>query len=353
MDIRVYSEEYRNVTVINAKKIKLKGADLEKVASQKPSFTVPVKPSPVDVKPEKPVETEKPSFVYGSEIGKMPYELNEEKIKAKVAGNYGGYKETIKHEHKDVEVEKPKVVTEKEFEDLLNTPVTIMKDEMEMYKAVYDQKKARLNEEKAKQVRLADTFQKISNEDQSAKSDNEGRKNRTAEMKKSDNFQYLEIGANEDPRVIEAIQQVDEALKNLLNTNLTVYNETEAKIKQYAEAKIDIDKESEKVRDTIKKLTESRYSFFAKHTPTIRNIIEVSKSYTATEAASKKAIQDEYEEVARDARIEEPVIQTRDNSGIENNEIGINYVNPNQSVVNIEPYLNSFEEDAQAYRNLA
>lgn len=299
-----------NIIGIGVKKIKLDGNKLKAIESKalveepvKEEIINPVINNDFEYKQEftpkqEEIEENKSSFLYNGNSKKDEYEIDDDFINAKVSKNYGGYREEVKPEKKAKEEhkEKPNKISEKEFEKLLNAEIvnSEIKDQILMYKNLYSQKQNSIKNLKAKQAKIADSFQRISNEDQSAKTDNDCKKNRINEMKKSENFKYLEVGASEDNRVVDAIRQVDEALKNLLNTNIKIYNETKAKIDQYANDKIELEKNSSKVREEIKKQTEDLNGFMLKSAPLIIEIIEADQVFKKSKEAGQK-IEREYE----------------------------------------------------------
>ncbi|MGN0993232.1 MAG: hypothetical protein ACI4PE_04860 [Bacilli bacterium] len=308
----VNSELSNNIIGIGVKKIKLDGKKLEGIKSKalveevkeevinpvinndfekEQSFTL--KHEDFDFKPES-----NSSFLYNGNNKKDEYEIDDDVINAKVSKNYGGYREEVKSEKKtkeEYEVKQDKI-SEKDFEKLLSSEIvnSEIREQIAMYKNLYTQKQLMIKNLKSKQAKIVDSFQKVSNEDQSAKADNDLKKNRINEMKKAENFKYLEVGANEDSRIIEAIRQVDDTLKNLLNTNLKIYNETKAKIEQYANDKIELEKNSSKVREEIKKQTEDLNGFMIKSAPLIIEIIEADQVFKKSKEAGQK-IEREYE----------------------------------------------------------
>lgn len=308
----VNSELNNNIIGIGVKKIKLDGKKLEGIKSKalveevKEEVINPVinnafekeqdfslKNEDFDLKPEN-----NSSFLYNGNNKKDEYEIDDDVINAKVSKNYGGYREEVKSEKKtkeEYEVKQDKI-SEKDFEKLLSSEIvnSEIREQIAMYKNLYTQKQLMIKNLKSKQAKIADSFQKVSNEDQSAKADNDLKKNRINEMKKAENFKYLEVGANEDGRIIEAIRQVDDTLKNLLNTNLKIYNETKAKIEQYANDKIELEKNSSKVREEIKKQTEDLNGFMIKSAPLIIEIIEADQVFKKSKEAGQK-IEREYE----------------------------------------------------------
>ena len=308
----VNSELSNNIIGIGVKKIKLDGKKLEGIKSKalveevKEEVINPVinnafekeqdfslKNEDFDLKPEN-----NSSFLYNGNNKKDEYEIDDDVINAKVSKNYGGYREEVKSEKKtkeEYEVKQDKI-SEKDFEKLLSSEIvnSEIREQIAMYKNLYTQKQLMIKNLKSKQAKIADSFQKVSNEDQSAKADNDLKKNRINEMKKAENFKYLEVGANEDGRIIEAIRQVDDTLKNLLNTNLKIYNETKAKIEQYANDKIELEKNSSKVREEIKKQTEDLNGFMIKSAPLIIEIIEADQVFKKSKEAGQK-IEREYE----------------------------------------------------------
>ena len=96
--------------------------------------------------------------------------------------NYGGYREEVKSEKKTKEEpeEKQDKISEKDFEKLLNSEIvnSEIREQIAMYKNLYTQKQITIKNLKSKQAKIADSFQKVSNEDQSAKADNDFKKNR-------------------------------------------------------------------------------------------------------------------------------------------------------------------------------
>ena len=312
-NITVVNNEFSdNIIGIGVKKIKLDGKKLEAI-EKKAKVSEPVNDivnpiinnnfesmenfTPKTEEFDEKVDI-KPSFLYSGNNKKDEYEIDDDVINAKVSKNYGSYREEVKPEKKTKEEseEKPSKISEAEFEKLLSVEIvnSEIKEQIVMYKNLYTQKQNSIKNLKAKQAKVADSFQKTSNEDQTAKTDNEHKKNRINEMKKSENFRYLEVGANEDSRIIDAVRQVDEALKNLLNTNIKIYNETKAKIEQYANDKIELEKNSSKIREEIKKHTEDLNSFMLKSAPLIIEIIEADQVFKKSKEASQK-IEKEYE----------------------------------------------------------
>lgn len=308
----VNSELSNNIIGIGVKKIKLDGKKLEGIKSKalveeaKEEVINPVinndfekeqdfslKNEEFELKPEN-----NSSFLYNGNNKKDEYEIDDDVINAKLSKNYGGYREEVKSEKKTKEEHEVKQdkISEKDFEKLLSSEIvnSEIREQIAMYKNLYTQKQLMIKNLKSKQAKIADSFQKVSNEDQSAKADNDLKKNRINEMKKAENFKYLEVGANEDGRVIEAIRQVDDTLKNLLNTNLKIYNETKAKIEQYANDKIELEKNSSKVREEIKKQTEDLNGFMIKSAPLIIEIIEADQVFKKSKEAGQK-IEREYE----------------------------------------------------------
>lgn len=312
-NITIVNNEFSdNIIGIGVKKIKLDGNKLDAI-EKKAKVSEPVNDivNPVINNNFESMENFTPkteefdekadanhSFLYSGNNKKDEYKIDDDVINAKVSKNYGGYREEVKSEKKKVEEpkEKPSRISEAEFEKLLSTEIvnSEIKEQIVMYKNLYTQKQNSIKNLKAKQAKVADSFQKTSNEDQTAKTDNEHKKNRINEMKKPENFKYLEVGANEDNRIIDAVRQVDEALKNLLNTNIKIYNETKAKIEQYTNDKIELEKNSSKIREEIKKQTEDLNSFMLKSAPLIIEIIEADQVFKKSKEAGQK-IEKEYE----------------------------------------------------------
>lgn len=250
------------------------------------------------------------SDVYGS--GKnSDYGIDDKSINDRLEGlglgiNYGSFIKGDSKKAKKIPIPMPKEkekITEKEFQALLDTPVVIMKDEMEMYRAVFSKNVSDTEEQKDRDAKLTEAYKKITAEEQIAKDDYEFKKNRTKEMRNLKNFKCLEIGPNEDSRVVEPVQACDEALKVLLSTNLALCNELQATIEQYKNDKELLNRESDKVRANIAKLVDERSKFIDKYAPIIQKIIETNEQFKRTEEESKKAIRAEYEALGQSNKV--------------------------------------------------
>lgn len=312
-NITILNEKYENITGIGVKKIKLTGANLvnlraasqvveEKVAIE-PVEEVKEKIAPIEPKLE-PVKEEKvepkPSFYNG--MPKPGYGLDDvlnQRVK-KVEASYR--KEEPKPEPKKVEVE-PKTgkVTEREFKELLQTEFHIaeIRDEMKRYELIFNQKTDKISELKARQAKLADSFQKTSSEDQNSKSNSEFLERRTHEMRKKENFGYLEVGQNEDPRIVQIMERINSDLTELLNMNLKVYNETKEKISKFANDKIVIEKESAKVREEIKNKSNELSEFMNTTAPLILNLIKADTMFNTSKEEGQKVTEDEYVDLTK------------------------------------------------------
>ena len=307
----INEEEYGKITGIKDKKIKLTGLNLItlKQSAKKEEVKEEVAPEieedvKAEVKVEKEEEPKVEPYSYNRREYKEPeYKFDEEAIKEKVAENYGNFvKEEPKKEEKKVELKEE--ITEKEFEKLLNTPVTIMQDEVEMIRTVYDKRKANLKEVKDAHTRKADDFQKISNEDQNAKSLNETRKKRISDMSNKNHFTYLDANENEDPRILEQIERVNKELRALYELNSELYNKTNEQIENYAKEKASINKESEELRKSIQGETEELVKYRKENTPRLEKILKLNENYRSIEEESTRAIKDEYEAIKKE---EQPV----------------------------------------------
>ncbi len=250
------------------------------------------------------------SDVYGSGRN-SDYGIDDKSINDRLEGlglgvNYGSFIKGDAKKVKKIPIPMPKEkekVSEKEFQSLLDTPVVIMKDEMEMYRAVFAKNLSDTEEQKDRDAKLTEAYKKITSEEQIAKDDYEFKKNRTKEMRNLKNFKCLEIGPNEDSRIVEPVQACDEALKVLLSTNLALCNELQATIEQYKNDKELLNRESDKVRANIAKLVDERSKFIEKYVPIIQKIIETNEQYKKTEEESKKAIRAEYEALGQSNKV--------------------------------------------------
>lgn len=249
------------------------------------------------------------SEVYGSARG-VESDIDDKNISDHLEGlefNYGSFIKGDTKKIKDIPLtvkKEEKKISEKEFQALLDTDVEIMKQEMEMYRAVYYKNLRDTEEQKDRDAKLTEAYKKISAEEQVAKDDYEFKKNRTKEMRNLKNFKCLEIGPNEDSRIVGPVQACDEALKLLLSTNLTIANELQATIEQYKNDKELLNRESDKVRSTIASLHDERKKFIEKSAPIIEKIIKTNEQFKLTEEESKKAIRAEYEAISNETKIE-------------------------------------------------
>lgn len=303
-NVKVITDEYVNIQGINVKKIKLAAHNLEILKRTKPDVERPI------IEEKKPISEIKPITAQNnvreekvpSYLNNYENKVNEREIKTRLEEKYGNHVKAERKEEKretSVVVEKPKI-TETDFEKLLSSNVVIMEDKMEKFREVFKEKQTKLKEARLEQTKLADSFQRTSSDEQLAKTDNEFKKKRTAEMKKAEHFTYLEIGKDEDDRMIEAVRIADEALKNLYNVNQIIYKETSARIEQYENDKQIINQESEKVRGQIHSLSEELNKFMENNVSLINEIIKINEKYKNAEAESERAIGDEYDALTRD-----------------------------------------------------
>lgn len=308
-------EELKNIQGVAVKKLKLKATDFEnlKLEGEKLFVTEPVieeksnefekfvqTEKELDIRPivEEPKQEESvPSFLSKDDKNEK-YSFDEVALKEKIAGKYGNLANLDKKEDKKTEPEEHKI-TEAEFEKLLSTDAVIMKDKIDKFRQVFNEKQNKLKQDKLDDAKYADSFQKTSNEEQVAKADREVKKKRTSEMKNATNFTYLEIGKDEDSRIVEAVRVADEALKNLYNVNQIVSKELDAKIEQYQNDKKEINRASEKIRLEIRKDAEDLNKFMKEKAPILEDIISVNAKYKDAEAESEKAIRDEYEALTK------------------------------------------------------
>lgn len=307
--------ELKNIQGVAVKKLKLKATDFEnlKLEGEKLFVTEPVieeksnefekfvqTEKELDIRPivEEPKQEESvPSFLSKDDKSEK-YSFDEVALKEKIAGKYGNLANLDKKEDKKTEPEEHKI-TEAEFEKLLSTDAVIMKDKIDKFRQVFNEKQNKLKQDKLDDAKYADSFQKTSNEEQVAKADREVKKKRTSEMKNAANFTYLEIGKDEDSRIVEAVRVADEALKNLYNVNQIVSKELDAKIEQYQNDKKEINRASEKIRFEIRKDAEDLNKFMKEKAPILEDIISVNAKYKDAEAESEKAIRDEYEALTK------------------------------------------------------
>lgn len=307
--------ELKNIQGVAVKKLKLKATDFEnlKLEGEKLFVTEPVieeksnefekfvqTEKELDIRPiveEEKHEESVPSFLSKDDKSEK-YSFDEVALKEKIAGKYGNLANLDKKEDKKTEPEEHKI-TEAEFEKLLSTDAVIMKDKIDKFRQVFNEKQNKLKQDKLDDAKYADSFQKTSNEEQVAKADREVKKKRTSEMKNAANFTYLEIGKDEDSRIVEAVRVADEALKNLYNVNQIVSKELDAKIEQYQNDKKEINRASEKIRFEIRKDAEDLNKFMKEKAPILEDIISVNAKYKDAEAESEKAIRDEYEALTK------------------------------------------------------
>lgn len=329
-NVTVINDVYTNIQGVGVKKIKLTEPNLRTLFGEAKKVKVVAEEPIKEIEEVKPVVEEKhdeevPIHFFSGNM-KKNYDFDEVAIKEKVAENYKNLANFEKKEEKKVEVAPKTRVTEKEFEKLLSTDVVIMQDKMDKFRSVFNEKQTKLKDAKLNQARLADSFQKVSSDQQNAKFDSEVKKKRISEMKNAEHFAYLEIGKDEDDRMIEAVRLADNALKNLYNVNQVIYKETIAKIEQYENDKNTINKESEKVRAEISKSSEDLNKFMENNEPLIREIIKINEKYKDAEVETEKAIGDEYNALTR----------------VKNTEVGINLSFPEENVTPvIEPVQNN------------
>lgn len=313
--VTLYDEEYDNIQSLPDKKIKvqspkfkslvMKGQKVRVANLRKPELEpqeVTLK-APEEIKPvvEEPIKhfEEEPMHFYGADL-KSKFDFDENAIKEKVAENYKKTVDITKREERKLDIAPKAKINEKDFERLLSTEVAIMDDKMEKFRQVFAEKQSKLKEAKEDQARYADSFQKVSNEQQVARADSETKKKRIVEMKKAENFAYLEIGKDEDDRMAEAIRLADNALKNLYNVNQVIYKEALAKIEQCENDKNMINTESEKVRAEIRKASDDLNKFMENNEPLIKEIIKINEKYKDAEVETEKAIKDEYDALTKE-----------------------------------------------------
>lgn len=313
-NVTIREDNYGNITCIGLKKIKFSPVQLnavkearvvampvvEKSVVDEPTvvvenqtFEVPTMEKTVEevapVVEEQPVleKEETPSFYSGSFQPNYDFADIEQRAKERVAKNY---KEEPKIEPKKEEVKETKTVTVNQFKELLATPVNTSeaKEQFSKYEKVFNGLTTGLNELKTRQAKLADAFQTASNEEQMAKTNNEFIEHRTKEMRNKNNFGYLEVSQNEDPRVIEIMERINKDLTDLLNMNLKVYAETKEKIGKYVNDKIILEKESSKVREEIKNKTNELNSFMTDTVAIIQRVIEADKIFSESKQAGQK-----------------------------------------------------------------
>ncbi len=320
--IKVNQKNFLDIKQEAANVVTVEPVREEPVVTELPKTEIPVEP-------EMPVESEINTFASipeDKEIKKDPeltlsdvygsgrnsdYGIDDKSINDRLEGlglgvNYGSFIKGDSKKPKKIPVPMPKErekISEKEFQVLLDTPVVIMKDEMEMYRAVFTKNLRDTEEQKDRDAKLTEAYKKITAEEQIAKDDYEFKKGRTKEMRNLKNFKCLEIGPNEDSRIVEPVQACDEALKVLLSTNLALCNELQATIEQYKNDKELLNRESDKVRANIAKLVDERSKFIEKYTPIIQKIIETNEQFKRTEEESKKAIRAEYEAISQSNKV--------------------------------------------------
>ena len=344
-NVTVVTDEYTNIQGVGAKKIKLTKPNLNTLFSEAKKAVPEVKPmieeEPVkEIEEVKPVVEEKtidemPIHFYGAET-KPEYGFDEKALKEKVAENYKNLANFERKEERKVDIAPKAKITEKDFEKLLSTEVMIMDDKMNKFRQVFVEKQNTLKNAKLDQARYADSFQKVSNEQQIAKADSELKKKRIIEMKNAEHFVYLEVGKDEDERMIEAVRLADNALKNLYNVNQVIYKESIAKIEQCENDKNMINKESEKVRNEIRKASEDLNKFMENNEPLIMEIIKINEKYKDAEVETEKAIKDEYDALTKERNAE---VGVNLNIPVENTPVS----EPVQNEVNNIPNINIFE----------
>ena len=385
--VTLYDEEYKNIQSLPDKKIKvqspkfksliMKGQKVRVANLRKPELEpqeVTLK-APEEVKPvvDEPIKhfDEEPMHFYGADL-KSEFNFDGNAIKEKIAENYKKTPDFNKKEERKIDIAPKAKVSEKDFERLLSTEVVIMDDKMEKFRQVFAEKQTKLKEAKEDQARYADSFQKVSNEQQVAKADSETKKKRIAEMKKAENFAYLEIGKDEDDRMAEAIRLADNALKNLYNVNQIIYKEAIAKIEQCENDKNMINTASEKVRAEIRKASDDLNKFMENNEPLIKEIIKINEKYKDAEVETENAIKDEYDALTKERNASvginlniPEVAETPVNEPVQPEVNNIPNVNPfenfrlaaseggNEAAVGINDAINSYQEQPVGYGRAA
>lgn len=320
-NVTVIKDEHTNIQEVAAKKIKLKGDDFKNLQLEGEKYEVeksvevekevvveekkeiePVKEEKIEVK-----EKEVPSYVPHYNDDSKDYEIDEEKLKQKIAGNYGNLVSHDKKVEKKPEVEKPKKITEGEYEKLLQSNLTIMSPKLKMFEKVYVGKHDRLTKAKAEQSRLADLFQKLSGEEQVAKSLKETIEKRLEQMNRKELFTYLDGKSGEDTSIVEAASLVDEALKNYFNVNKGSLKELNGKLEQLDNQKKKIDSEEKQVRAEISAASNDLNKYMTSSEPLLLEIIKIDSQYQDAEKETDKAIKDEYNALIDEEGIGEEV----------------------------------------------
>ena len=305
--------------------LKTNVVDEPTVVVESQTFEAPIQDKVVEeVAPvvEAPIEekVDAPSFYSGN--FQPTYNFADIEQKAKEVAK--SYREEPKEEPKTAEVKEEKVITVNQFKELLATSVTtsVAKEELAKYKNKFTELTTALNDLKTKQAKLADAFQTASNEEQTSKTNNEFIERRTKEMRNKDNFRYLEVSQNEDPRIIEIMEKTNKDLTDLLNMNLKVYNETKEKISKFVNDKIILEKESSKVREEIQNKTNELNAFMIEAATIIRKVIDADRMFSESKEAGQK-----YNVVSNNTENLEEVRQTIS----ANNTVDIPRVNPEVS----------------------
>lgn len=318
-NVTVIKDEHTNIQEVAVKKIKLKGDDFKNLQLEGEKYevekSVEVKEEVVEEKKEiEPVkekievkEKEVPSYVPNYNDDSKDYVIDEEKLKEKIAGNYGNLVSHDKKVEKKPEEEKPKKISEVEFEKLLQTSLTIMSPKMKMFEKVYNEKHDRLTKAKAEQSRLADLFQKLSGEEQVAKSLKETIEKRLELMNKKELFAYLDGKSGEDNSIVEAASLVDEALKNYFNVNKGSLKELIGKLEQLDSQKKKIDNEEKQVRSEISAASTDLNKYMTASEPLLNEMIKIDSQYQDAEKETDKAIKQEYEALVDEEKIGEEV----------------------------------------------
>ena len=338
-NIKVLSEEYQNIQGVAVKKLKVRSADFTNLKDEGLKAVVEeVKPIELpkeevrieEVKPvvkEEKVEVKEqmPSYFSRYTAKEEPkYNIDETALKERIAEKYKDKKE----ETKSVVPKKPEI-TEDDFEKLLSTPITIMKDKQDMISKIYSEKQAKYRSRQSEHARLADLFQKLSTEEQVAKNSKEAIEKRLVSMQNEDLFPYLAQVSNEDNAIVEAGSILDEALKNYFNVNQVVLKETISKIEKIGTEKSRIDKTSEKVRAEIIELSEELNKYMKDSAPLLKEMIRIDAQYKDAEKETDKVIKDEYDSLVK----EDPVVGLVDN-----------YNNDSNAIIGPEPVMpNAFE----------
>ena len=350
-NVTVTSDEYTNIQGVAVKKIKLTGKNLNTLMNEGKKVRAQVKMEfPKEVEELKNIEKVKPELVeepkHEEDIPlylhnrESKLEFDETALKERVAENYKNLANfETKSEKKPELVQKPNL-NEKisRFERLLNTDVIIMQDKMDMFRKVFDEKQLKLKNAKQEQARYADSYRKMTNDEQAAKVDKELKEDRIKKMNNKDHFAYLTIGDNESGEVVEAISMVNESLKNLYNVNQVMYKEIVSKIEKYEFDKKEINKASERVGVEIHKYIDELNEFVDEKAPLLEEIIRIDNQYKDAQKESDRAIKDEYDAITE----------------VENERVGINLNIPgeiNQAIEQTQnniPNLNIFENFRRA-----